>query len=63
MIHRDVIASLWISRDFHLPHRDLGISMGSPVAVKPAERGSHLPLDPRSPSGHSPHTGLRSRVL
>jgi hypothetical protein len=25
LIHRDVIASLWSSRDFHLPHRDMDI--------------------------------------
>mgnify|MGYP000432679168 CR=1 FL=1 len=29
------------SGDFHLPHRDLGISMGSPVAVEP--NGTGLP--------------------
>jgi hypothetical protein len=44
LIHRDVIASLWSSRDFHLPHRDMDIPMGSWVAVEPAERGSHLCL-------------------
>jgi len=38
-IHRDAIASLWLSRDFHLPHRDLGISMGSWVAVEPSGMG------------------------
>jgi len=42
---------------FH-PHMDLGISMSSPVAVEPAERGSHLCLRTRSPSGQGPHTGL-----
>gem|GEM_PF-1796543 len=36
MIHR--VLALWPSRDSHLPHRDLGISMGSPVAVEPSEK-------------------------
>jgi len=39
LIHRDAIASLWLSRDFHLPQRDLGISMGSWVAVEPSGTG------------------------
>jgi hypothetical protein len=63
LTHRDAKASLWSSRDFHLPQRDLGISMGSWVAVEPSGTGSHLCLEPRSPSGQRPHTGLRSRVL
>jgi hypothetical protein len=33
------MASLWSSRDFHLPYRDLGISMGSLVAVEPSGKG------------------------
>jgi len=39
LIYRDAIASLWSSRDFHLPQRDLGISMGSWVAVEPSGMG------------------------
>ena len=39
LTHRDVIASLWSSRDFHLPQRDHGISMGSLVAVEPSGTG------------------------
>jgi hypothetical protein len=38
LIHRDVIISLWPSRELHLPQRDLGISMGSWVAVEPSEK-------------------------
>ncbi len=37
MIHR--VFSPVASRDFHLPHRDLGISMGSWVAVEPSGMG------------------------
>ena len=61
LIHR--VFSPVASGDFHLPHRDLGISMGSWVAVEPSGKGSHLCLRTRSPSGQSPHTGLRSREL
>jgi hypothetical protein len=39
LIHRDVITSLWSSRDFHLPHRDMDIPMGSWVAVEPSGMG------------------------
>ncbi len=64
LIHRDAKASLWLSRDFHLPHRDLGGSLWvHGWLLSPAAWGSHLCLRTRSPSGHSPHTGLRSRVL
>jgi len=61
LIHRVLIPVA--SGDFHLPHRDLGISMGSWVAVEPS--GTVLPSMPRTPkpSGHSPHAGLRSREL
>jgi hypothetical protein len=34
LTHGDAKASLWLSRDFHLPQRDLGISMSSWVAVE-----------------------------
>jgi len=37
LIHR--ISSPAASGDFHLPHRDLGISMGSWVAVEPSGMG------------------------
>ena len=37
MIHR--VFSLVASGDFHLPHRDLGISMGSWVAVESSGMG------------------------
>ena len=37
MIHR--VFSPVASRGFHLPHRDLGISMGSWVAVEPSGMG------------------------
>ena len=37
MIHR--VFSPVASGDFHLPHRDLGISMGSWVAVEPSGMG------------------------
>jgi hypothetical protein len=37
LIHR--VFSPVASRDFHLPHRDLGISMGSLVAVEPSGMG------------------------
>ena len=63
LIHRDAIASLWSSRDFHLPHRDMDIPMGSWGLLSPAALGSHLCLRTRSPSGHSPHRGLGPRVL
>jgi len=39
LIHRDVIISLWPSRDLHLPHRVLDIPMGSWVAVEPSGKG------------------------
>ncbi|MDT7888447.1 MAG: hypothetical protein RQ885_05675 [Desulfurococcales archaeon] len=39
LIHRVSMASLWSSRDLHLPQRDLGISMGSPVAIEPSKKG------------------------
>jgi hypothetical protein len=35
------------SGDFHLPQRDLGISMGSPVAVEPS--GTGLPSILKTP--------------
>gem|GEM_PF-5234564 len=40
-----------------IPQRDLGISVGSPVAVEPSGTGSHLGLclEPRSPSVRCPH--------
>ena len=53
MIHRDAIASLWASRDFHLPQRDLGISMGSLVAVEPAERVPIYPWIPEALLGNA----------
>jgi len=37
LIHR--VFSPVASRGFHLPHRDLGISMGSLVAVEPSGTG------------------------
>ena len=37
MIHR--VFSPVASRDFHLPHRDMGIPMGSWVAVEPSGMG------------------------
>jgi hypothetical protein len=39
LIHRDVIASLWSSGDFHLSHGDMDIPMGSLVAVEPSGMG------------------------
>jgi hypothetical protein len=42
------MASLWSSRDFHLPHRDLGISMGSWVDFKPSGKGLPSRLKPEA---------------
>jgi hypothetical protein len=63
LIHRDAITPLWISRDFHLPPQRSWDLYGLTSAVEPAERGSHLGLDLRSPSGHSPHRGIQPRML
>jgi hypothetical protein len=47
LIHRVLI--LWSSGDFHLPHRDLGISMGSLMAVEPSGTGLPSRLETPKP--------------
>jgi hypothetical protein len=49
LTHRDAITSLWSSRDFHLPQRDLGISMGSLMAVEPSGTGLPSRLETPKP--------------
>jgi hypothetical protein len=58
LIHRDVITSLWPSRDFHLLYKGLRISMGSPVAVVFSGKGLPYRLKARSPSRQSPIQGF-----
>ncbi|MDT7894750.1 MAG: hypothetical protein RQ855_00945 [Desulfurococcales archaeon] len=54
LTHRDAKASLWSSRDFHLPQRDLGISMGSWVAVEPSGTGLPSMLETPKPLWAAP---------
>ena len=61
LIHR--VLALWHRGTSIFPIEILGSLWVHGWRLSPAAWGSHLGLDPRSPSGQSPHTGLRSRVL